>query len=320
MGAAYLGVSMDFFSTRGLPAARKVSFWNSISSEVFAAMEIAPRDPQAFDGQIRRESLGALTLMDVRSAAVCIRHTARHLARQRHDSFLLLAPLNGSMELQLPGAAPVTLQPRELRLIDNGQPYTIRHGDGLQTLCLDIPHALLERVVPRPARLVGIRPMGGVRIEHSLLALLDSLSHSGDSPTPTPTLLTDALVNLVGAAFACNANPPSGATDRVAQIRAAIEAHATNASLRQLDIANLVGLSDRSVRLVLKREGESFGRYLLRCRLERAARQLRAPALRHLGILQVALDCGFNNATHFGHAFKRRFGMTPSHYRSRPDG
>ena len=310
---------MDFFSTRGLPSARKVSFWNTISSEVFAAMDIAPRNPGRFDGQIRRESLGALTLMDVRSAAVCIRHTATHLARRAHDSFLLLAPLNGSLQLEIKGADTSTLQPNELTLIDNSRPYTIRHGDDLQTLCLDIPHVVMDRIIAQPERLVGVQPTGSPRIKHSLVALLRSLSDHNDDPTQyghSSPLLTDALVSLVGAAFADSGQRPRPGPDRLARIRAAIDAHAHDASLRQQDIATLVGLSPRTLRLLLGRAGCSFAKCVLQRRLELAAQRLRNESLQHLGIMQVALECGFNNATHFGFVFKQRYGVTPSRYRA----
>jgi hypothetical protein len=35
---------METYSTRGLPASRKLSYWNQISSETFAAMEVRARD------------------------------------------------------------------------------------------------------------------------------------------------------------------------------------------------------------------------------------------------------------------------------------
>ena len=56
---------METYSTRGLPAGRKVSYWNQISSETFAAMEVRPRDSLGFDGVLSRAPLGPLTLMDV---------------------------------------------------------------------------------------------------------------------------------------------------------------------------------------------------------------------------------------------------------------
>jgi transcriptional regulator GlxA family with amidase domain len=32
-------------------------------------------------------------------------------------------------------------------------------------------------------------------------------------------------------------------------------------------------------------------------------------------INDITLDCGFENATHFSHVFKEKYGMPPLHYR-----
>lgn len=313
---------MECFSTHGLPSAQKVSFWNSISSEVFAAMEISPFCPAQFDGEIRREALGALTLTDVRSAAVCIRHTSQHLARQSCASYLLLAPLNGPMELEVAGSSPLLVPAQELRLLDNARPYTIRHGDDLQTLCLDIPHDVLGRIVAQPDRLVGVRPEGGPRATRALITLMRSLSLADDPGPPqagAATPLTDALLALVGAAFADPHSRPAPTDGRSQRILAAIDARAGDAALRQEDIAAQLGCSARYLRLTLARSGESFARYLLRRRLERAACLLRDQTRAARSVTDVALECGFNSATHFGYAFRQHFGVTPSRYRHRGD-
>lgn len=60
--------------------------------------------------------------------------------------------------------------------------------------------------------------------------------------------------------------------------------------------------------------GETLGGYLRRRRLERAAQRLvtqpRQP------VLQVALSVGFSSTEAFAHAFKARFGTTPTAWRS----
>jgi AraC-like DNA-binding protein len=46
-------------------------------------------------------------------------------------------------------------------------------------------------------------------------------------------------------------------------------------------------------------------------RLERCRELLLDPQRRTATITELAYACGFNNPTHFGHAFKLRFGLTP---------
>ena len=62
---------------------------------------------------------------------------------------------------------------------------------------------------------------------------------------------------------------------------------------------------------------QSPGKWLLQKRLEYSAVLLKNPAL---NVSQVALDCGFEDLSHFSRAFKEKFGMSPAHYRKKTYG
>src|SRR5436190_2016162 len=59
--------------------------------------------------------------------------------------------------------------------------------------------------------------------------------------------------------------------------------------------------------------GETPKNYVARLRLERAAFRL---VIHDATLLDIALDCGFQNHETFTRAFRRRFGMPPSSYRA----
>ena len=59
--------------------------------------------------------------------------------------------------------------------------------------------------------------------------------------------------------------------------------------------------------------GETPKNYVARLRLERAAFRL---LIHDVTLLDIALDCGFQNHETFTRAFRRRFGMPPSSYRA----
>lgn len=58
--------------------------------------------------------------------------------------------------------------------------------------------------------------------------------------------------------------------------------------------------------------GTTPHQYLLRTRLRSAAVRLRAEPAR---ILDIALDCGFQDASHFVRAFRAEFGVSPRAWR-----
>jgi len=64
--------------------------------------------------------------------------------------------------------------------------------------------------------------------------------------------------------------------------------------------------------LFRKATGETPKSYVERLRLEWAAVQLR---IRRVGVLELALECGYQNHETFSRAFRARFGMPPRDYR-----
>jgi AraC-like DNA-binding protein len=76
-------------------------------------------------------------------------------------------------------------------------------------------------------------------------------------------------------------------------------------------------MSSRYVSRLFQLDGLSFGRYVLRQRIEHCQLALANPALRGLKVSQIALDAGFSNFAHFSRVFRECTGCTPSDYRER---
>lgn len=83
-----------------------------------------------------------------------------------------------------------------------------------------------------------------------------------------------------------------------------------------LGLEDFAKLSHRSLS-TFKRDfrkyfNQSPGKWLVQKRLEYSAVLLKNPAL---NVSQVALDCGFEDLSHFSRAFKSKFGTSPANYR-----
>lgn len=68
-------------------------------------------------------------------------------------------------------------------------------------------------------------------------------------------------------------------------------------------------------RLFEREMGISFNKYCLGLRLEKAREMLLKKADK---IIDVALECGFENISYFNRAFKSRYGVSPTEYRKKP--
>jgi len=283
-------------------------------------MEIQPRDAVRFDGTLRRERLGPVTLIDVFSAAVHIRHTRAHIARTPAPSYLLLTPLRREFELVLEHSRRVRVCAGEFCLIDHARPYELAHGDAVRTLCLDVPRHSFELQVPAAAHLVGklIRPDNAMA--RMLVGLLRSL---GDETGPSevaglPAQIGPSLLSFVLATYSSFVETPMGrgVKARAMAYRAYIDSRLTDSNLKPVEVSSHFGVSERYLRAVLRADGESFSAYLLRRRLMRCAHRLTDRASERSTITEIAFESGFNNATHFGQAFKTHYGLTPSEYRN----
>ena len=69
-----------------------------------------------------------------------------------------------------------------------------------------------------------------------------------------------------------------------------------------------------------ERLGQSFSDFINSYRVEEAKRRLLDPACRHLSVLGIAEEVGFNSKSSFNSVFKKHTNMTPSEFRSQSNG
>jgi AraC-like DNA-binding protein len=228
-----------------------------------------------------------------------------------------MTPLRGALTVQERGNASLCVAAGDLCLIDHTEPYEIRHGDDTLTLCIDLPHGDLQRVVPGYGSLVGrlIRApeSPATRLLGALLRELGREVQRAESVV-LPEAVGDSLLSLLGPLC-----PTSGGRLRGAALGAALlqwlDRHLTDPALSPAQAATAFGISERHLRSLLEDTGRRFTTHVLERRLALAATRLRDPQWAGRSILAVALACGFSDATHFGQAFRRRHGVSPRRWR-----
>jgi AraC-like DNA-binding protein len=177
---------------------------------------------------------------------------------------------------------------------------------------------LLCRYVPVPEETLAVR-MAGDRGVSSLLSttVCDFWRRCCAGEAMQSMQMEHALLALVGAAYADMQGEPTLRSVSRSRVLAYIESHLREPALDLARIGNAVGMTTRNVHYVFESEhSETVGRYILRRRLEEAAYAIaNAPA--KVKLTALAADCGFSSATHFGRAFREKFGVTPTEYRLR---
>jgi len=144
------------------------------------------------------------------------------------------------------------------------------------------------------------------------------LAYFTGTAKPAETLLTLKLKELIVSLLLGRNNP-----ELAAYFQSLLKSDAPPLSqimeanfCYNLALEDFAKLSHRSLstfkRDFQKYYNQSPGKWLLQKRLEYSAVLLKNPAL---NVSQAALDCGFEDLSHFSRAFKEKFGISPAHYR-----
>lgn len=100
------------------------------------------------------------------------------------------------------------------------------------------------------------------------------------------------------------------------RIRAYAVAHLHDGELTVAKVGAAVGLSVAHIHRLYASEAQTFIAWLWEVRLQACQSALRRPELVSRTIREIAFEHGFVHATHFSRAFRARFGVTASAWRS----
>ena len=211
----------------------------------------------------------------------------------------------------------------EMVLVPSGEEGRARNTVPGKVLHLLVQPALVQRTAQemgvRRTELVGIAEADDPRLRHLVLALREEARTGGASGTLFAGCLSTALaahlVTQYGTAAnkAASGEPPGGLSP--AQLRRVVDyvQSSLNCPLSLPEIAAVAGVSPYHFARQYKRvTGETVHAFVLRCRLEAAARLLRRNTL---SVGQVAAEVGFAQQSHLAAHFKRAMGLSPLEYR-----
>ena len=120
------------------------------------------------------------------------------------------------------------------------------------------------------------------------------------------------LVDLIALALADEDAPRLGLADRHLDIiQRHVERRLDDPGLSPETVARHFRISTRQVHKLFARGGESFGRWTLARRLDRAHAALGDPAFAQRSIADLAFAHGFADPSHFSRVFKQRYGLAP---------
>jgi AraC-like DNA-binding protein len=206
----------------------------------------------------------------------------------------------------------------------------VLHQDFKDDFCLllfFVSDDFIRDVVREVSGQLNVRQEGGalhkgailVNGDVTLAAYFQSmLSYFSGTAKPAETLLTLKIKELIVSILLGGNNP-----ELAAYFQSLLKSDAPPLSqimeanfCYNLALEEFAKLSHRSLS-TFKRDFRKYynqppGKWLLHKRLEYSAVLLKNPAL---NVSQVAMDCGFEDLSHFSRAFKEKFGTSPANFR-----
>jgi AraC-like DNA-binding protein len=274
------------------------------------APTIALDTPPSFTGHVECRMMGRMRVARlVATGRQLLRRTAEGIARCNRPRFELLRIRSGRGLLRH-HLGEVVLGRDECILLDGREPVELTLFDA-EVLWIDVPADAVERHLPDPQALVCM-PLGDRSPwADGLRGVVDAL-HASPQPSE-PFLLCESLCTALALASApIEVRSTRHVRKTFLSLQRTLSDQASTCNVTASAIARAHGISLRYLHAIYSANGTSFGRELIRFRLEHARRLLLDPAEQGHSIDDIAWQCGFSDPSHFRRRFRDFYGVPPS--------
>ncbi|MFG1779550.1 helix-turn-helix domain-containing protein [Micromonospora sp. NPDC049048] len=317
---------MDVVSTADVSPGDRFAFWREVSAKLWVPYDLA-RERQAetgFEARVGISEFGPVQATLMTTTAHSVRRTPRLIRQADPEVFKVSCMVSGNGRLTQDGRC-AEFGAGDLVLYDTSRPYVaeLRPDDATsRMLLLRFPRALLP-FPPRDLRelsavcIPGARGVGALS-SRFLLQLADQL----DALTPAETarlatLTLDVLITALADALDARTVVPADTCRRAltARIHAFIRDHLGDPDLTPSAIAAAHHISVRYLHKLFQQEEHTVAGWIRERRLERCRCDLAEPRLAARTVNAIAARWGFASAAHFSHAFRARYGQSPTEFR-----
>ena len=332
------GMYNTAFSTDNFPRADRLARFDELQTTSDHPMRAFGRPDSTgdFNASVESLDLAAVNVVRLTSSRVDIVRTPRQVREFDPEFYSIVLPVSGRVLLEQGGRQAV-LKDGLLALYTSSQPFRV-HVDAPEgatsgaseastasLLRVQVPRALLPLPAARLEEMVAAPLPGTSGVGALLTAFLDRLSADACEYTPADlSRLGNVLVDLLNATLAhrLDADGPRHLAQSILPLRitAFVDQNLEEPGLSPSSIAAAHHISVSYLhRLFHAHHTTTVGAYIRDQRLERARRDLTDPQLRALPIHRIAARWGFPDHATFTRAFRARFGVPPSEYRTAAD-
>lgn len=303
--------AVESWATEPVPPLEREAYWRAaVAAACGGALQLQSAAPAGVTGALRRWGLPQVQLAHVRGAAQRLGYGA--------DSpypVLLVLDAQHEWEVQVDGAdEPV--RPGQVAILRAGAGLALDFRYGIDATLLFASAPWVQRWL----RDGGAAPVRICADDHGWGRILATvLRELAQDPEAVAAAGGTTVADVVGSALAAaqRSEPaPRFSANLFEEARRLSRERLGDAQLHAREVAQVLGVSVRTLSRAFEEAGTTFAESLREMRLEHAAALLAEPELAHLGVAQVGHSCGFVSASHFVREYRRRWGITPGQARA----
>lgn len=312
------------FSTHVLPERERTAAWREFFSPRLFGGEVEPLGEAGLVSDLTVRRLPGLNFLSAVHSSVRFLRTRGSLADGCDDLGIHINMRACTMQQR---GREIACAPGQAILVSVAEPGIATNPDGSHFLGVHISRAALAPLVPNPDDAV-LRPVpddsGVLRYLLGYIRFLEETGVAAGDPMIAQSgaaHLRDLIALLFGATRDAAAFASAGGL-RAARLIAIKRFVAANLAEPQLSVEAVAvrhGISVRSVQRLFEAEGTTFSDYVLEQRLVQVQRAIADPCNDRRTVIDLALEAGFGDLSHFNRRFRRRFGAPPNWFRGGGD-
>ncbi len=314
--------STDQFSGH-LDDGQRYAHWRDLYAAQYGLLDFTRADSRPFSAHLEFAQFGPVAAGRFEGALARARRAQHELRRDAREEFFLFFNSGRSPILVEQCGREAPVQPGMAALLSYSEPGDCRSGDDHAWLAFTLLQDRLRHLVRHVEDLLAVPLDPESEAMRYLRSYADFLHGPGSAGDPAlADHIGQMLLDLIALAIGTSRDDTEIARARglrAARLRAVlaeIEAGFADPGFSPGVVAKRLRLSPRYVQDLLQDTGASFVERVSELRLQKARRMLADRRRDETTVADIAYACGFGEVPYFNRCFRKRFGASPSAFRS----
>lgn len=312
---------LDCWSTDGVSTSNQFDCWRDFVINAHLFWDINRLSCSEFPAFLRLGRFEGFRLIHLTAptGGVTGRRARHEIAKDDDELYNLIFVSEGSLGLDF-GTHRVRVDPGTFAMFDTTKPMEFTITEKLREVSFSVPKRRLESALPRPEDFCGRLMQCNTGISKLFINCLLALeTNFGELSGREANEVVDATTEMMVATLLSKVELPRESATHQKQLQHVMDSinrQIENPCLTPRRVAREAGLSERQLFRLFATIGTTPAAWIRKRRLERCRHDLLSQSSAHLGILEVAAQWGFIDASVFSRAFRQEFGVSPRQLRT----